>query len=75
MESFWVKFHFITQQSIQNLTDAEAAEITGQDREYHQRDLVYLLATDDAEDEQTRAQYACARASAVCRRSMLAVAA
>ncbi|WP_338640302.1 catalase [Burkholderia pyrrocinia] len=39
MERFWVKFHFITQQGIQNLTDAEAAEITGRDREYHQRDL------------------------------------
>lgn len=39
MERFWVKFHFVTQQGIQNLTDAEAAEITGQDREYHQRDL------------------------------------
>ena len=39
MERFWVKFHFVTQQGIQNLTDAEAAEVTGQDREVHQRDL------------------------------------
>lgn len=39
MERYWVKFHFVSQQGIQNLTDAEAAEITGRDREYHQRDL------------------------------------
>ena len=33
----------------------------------------YLLEVDDAVDEQARAQYACACASAGCRRSMLAV--
>lgn len=38
-ERFWVKFHFITQQGIENLTDAEAGELVGQDRESHQRDL------------------------------------
>ncbi|HZW19149.1 MAG TPA: catalase [Luteimonas sp.] len=38
-ERFWVKFHFRTQQGIKNLTDAEAAEIIGNDRESHQRDL------------------------------------
>ena len=36
---FWVKFTFKTQQGIQNLTDAEAAEIIAGDRESHQRDL------------------------------------
>ena len=35
----WVKFHFVTQQGIENLTDAEAAEIVGHDRESNQRDL------------------------------------
>lgn len=35
----WVKFHFVTQQGIENLTDAEAAELVGNDRESHQRDL------------------------------------
>ncbi|CAB3785607.1 SET domain-containing protein [Paraburkholderia fynbosensis] len=35
----------------------------------------YLLAIDDAEDEEARAQYGCACASPRCRRSMLAVAA
>src|ERR1700677_180268 len=36
---FWVKFTFKTQQGIQNLTDAEAAEIIATDRESNQRDL------------------------------------
>ena len=36
---FWVKFTFKTQQGIQNLTDAEAAEIIASDRESSQRDL------------------------------------
>jgi catalase len=36
---FWVKFHLICQQGIRNLTDAEAAELVGKDRESHQRDL------------------------------------
>ncbi|BAK81563.1 catalase [Candidatus Arthromitus sp. SFB-rat-Yit] len=38
-ERVWVKFHFITQQGIKNLTDEEAEIITGKDREAHQRDL------------------------------------
>lgn len=38
-ERFWVKFHFRTQQGIKNLTDEEAANIMGQDRDSHQRDL------------------------------------
>ncbi|GLT17535.1 catalase [Vibrio zhanjiangensis] len=38
-ERYWVKFHFKTQQGIKNLTDQEAAEIIGHDRESHQRDL------------------------------------
>ncbi|MEX3932293.1 catalase [Paraburkholderia phymatum] len=38
-ERFWVKFHFQTQQGIQNLTDAEAAALVGADRESSHRDL------------------------------------
>jgi catalase len=38
-ERFWVKFHFRTQQGIANMTDAEAKETIGSDRESHQRDL------------------------------------
>jgi catalase len=39
-ERYWVKFHFKCQQGIKNLTDAEATEIIGKDRESHQRDLL-----------------------------------
>ncbi|MDY0268235.1 catalase [Trichloromonas sp.] len=38
-ERIWVKFHFKTQQGIENLTDAEAEAIIGKCRESHQRDL------------------------------------
>jgi catalase len=38
-ERTWVKFHFRTQQGIENLTDAEAEAVVGKDRESHQRDL------------------------------------
>ena len=38
-ERVWVKFHFVTQQGIKNLTDAEAEAIIAKDRESHQRDL------------------------------------
>ena len=38
-ERVWVKFHFTTQQGIQNLTNEEAAQIVSKDRESHQRDL------------------------------------
>jgi catalase len=38
-ERFWVKFHFRSHQGIKNLTDAEASEIVGKDRESFQRDL------------------------------------
>lgn len=38
-ERFWVKFHFHTQQGIDNLTDDEAAAVVAKDRESNQRDL------------------------------------
>lgn len=38
-ERVWVKFHFRSQQGIQNLTDQEAAVVVANDRESHQRDL------------------------------------
>lgn len=38
-ERTWCKFHFRTQQGIKNLTDEEAAELVGKDRESHQKDL------------------------------------
>ena len=38
-ERVWVKFHLRTQQGIRNLTDAEAEDVIGKDRESHGRDL------------------------------------
>jgi catalase len=38
-ERQWVKFHFRTQQGIRNLTDEEAQDLVGRDRESSQRDL------------------------------------
>jgi catalase len=46
-ERVWVKFHFITQQGIKNLTDAEAEAIIGKDRESHQRDLYESIERGD----------------------------
>ncbi len=46
-ERFWVKFHFKTQQGIENLTNGEAAEIISGDRESHQRDLYEAIERGD----------------------------
>ncbi len=46
-ERFWVKMHFRTQQGIKNLSDAEAAEAIGNDRETHQRDLYDAIERGD----------------------------
>jgi catalase len=36
---YWVKYHFITDQGIEFLPQAEADELAGQDADFHQRDL------------------------------------
>lgn len=46
-ERFWVKFHFKTQQGIENLTDEEAEELIGKDRESHQKDLYESIENGD----------------------------
>ena len=38
-ERTWVKFHYRTEQGIENLSDGEAEALVGKDRESHQRDL------------------------------------
>lgn len=38
-ERFWIKFHFKTQQGIQNMMQAEADSIAGEDPDYHTRQL------------------------------------
>ncbi len=44
---YWVKFHFVTQQGIENLTDEAAGEVIGNDRESHQRDLFEAIGNGD----------------------------
>ena len=46
-ERFWVKFHFRTQQGIENLTDDQSVELIGSDRESHQRDLFESIEKGD----------------------------
>ncbi len=43
----WVKFHLVCQQPIEYLSDAQAAEVAGQDRESHQRDLYDAIERGD----------------------------
>lgn len=46
-ERTWVKFHFTTNQGIKNLSDEEAEQMIGQDRESHQRDLYESIENGD----------------------------
>ncbi len=46
-ERYWVKFHLKSQQGIRNLTDEQAAELVGRDRESHQRDLFESIERGD----------------------------
>jgi catalase len=46
-QRFWVKFHFVCQQGIKNLTDAEAEAMVGKCRESHQRDLYESIEKGD----------------------------
>jgi catalase len=46
-EKFWVKYHFKTDQGIKNFTDAEAAEHTALDRDFHLRDLSHAIDAGD----------------------------
>lgn len=44
---YWVKFHFRTQQGIENLSNEEAIQLIGTDRETHQRDLFEAIERGD----------------------------
>ncbi|GAB1584510.1 catalase [Phyllobacterium phragmitis] len=46
-ERVWVKFHFRTQQGIENLTDEEATALVANDRETHGRDLLDAIERGD----------------------------
>ena len=43
----WVKFHFLTEQGIENLTNEEAAALIAHDRDSHQRDLLEAIDRGD----------------------------
>ena len=47
-EKFWVKYHFKTEQGIENFTDAEAKAMVAEDPDYHLRDLCDAIAKGDA---------------------------
>jgi catalase len=46
-EKFWVKYHFKTEQGIQNFTDAEARAMRAEDLDCHRRDLWEAIARKD----------------------------
>ncbi|MFA7611654.1 MAG: catalase, partial [Sulfurimonas sp.] len=46
-ERNWVKFHFVTQQGVKNLTDEEAQMLVGKNRESHQEDLFKSIERGD----------------------------
>ncbi|WP_208827764.1 catalase [Bradyrhizobium neotropicale] len=46
-ERIWVKFHFRTQQGIENLSDEDAAALVANDRETHGRDLLNAIGRGD----------------------------
>jgi catalase len=46
-ERYWVKFHFKTQQGIENWTNEHSAKVIGEDRESHQRDLYEAIERGD----------------------------
>jgi len=43
-ERFWVKYHFKTEQGIENFTDGEAKAMSAEDPDYHRRDLREMIA-------------------------------
>ncbi|MCY4045495.1 MAG: catalase, partial [Cellvibrionales bacterium] len=46
-ERYWVKFHFYSEQGIENLSDQEAESLIGKDRESHQKDLFDSIEAKD----------------------------
>jgi catalase len=46
-EKFWVKYHFKTEQGIENMTDAESRAMRAEDIDCHRRDLWEAIARND----------------------------
>ncbi len=38
-ERYWVKYHFLTDQGVENMTNEEAEALAGKDADFHRRDL------------------------------------
>ncbi|MGH9094822.1 MAG: catalase, partial [Acidimicrobiales bacterium] len=55
-ERFWVKYHFKTEQGIDNFTDAEAAAMTAEDPDFHRRDLRRAIDSGDAPEWRVEVQ-------------------
>ena len=47
-EKFWVKYHFKTEQGIENFTDDEANAMVAEEADFHLRDLHDAIAKGDA---------------------------
>ncbi|MDO5668473.1 MAG: catalase [Corynebacterium sp.] len=46
-EAFWVKYHFISRQGVENFTDAEATEMAGINADHHRQDLYEAIDRGD----------------------------
>ncbi|SNU00931.1 catalase [Ruaniaceae bacterium KH17] len=46
-ERFWVKYHFHTNQGVENITNDEAAKLAGEDADAHRRDLFDAIGRGD----------------------------
>jgi len=46
-EKFWVKFHFISDQGVESLTQEDANRIAGDDSDFHRRDLFEAIEGGD----------------------------
>src|SRR5699024_802578 len=44
---FWVKWHFLSQQGVETISNDEAAKIAGDDADFHRRDLFEAIAAGD----------------------------
>ena len=56
-ERFWVKYHFITDQGSEFLTQAEGDELASRDGDYHQRDLYRAIEHGDFPSWTLRMQF------------------
>lgn len=46
-EKFWVKYHFHTDQGVENMTNEEAGELASKDADFHRRDLFEAIERGD----------------------------